>query len=187
MPTKGCTRPGTPLVCPSLDRGSRGGEIGFKLRTLWSIAGAVITELTRSPWQPKRILPHRRYVSSGAQPKLGNSNISVGAGASLTYNHKVYLTIFKILAQKQKSGWGRYLILAYFKHPEVPTPPGAGHGDPLLEGAPHPNYLESFTPFCQVIRCLPRGLRHSVGGTQNNTRLGRRLFGMRSTCTNHHS
>ncbi|KAG5453581.1 hypothetical protein CSKR_109535 [Clonorchis sinensis] len=46
-------------------------------------------------------------------------------------------------------------------------------------------FVISFTPFCQVMRCPTRGLRHSGGGMENNTRLGRRCFSMRSTCSSH--
>ncbi|KER34241.1 hypothetical protein T265_00093 [Opisthorchis viverrini] len=34
-------------------------------------------------------------------------------------------------------------------------------------------FVISFKPFCQVMCCPPRGLRHAEGGTENNTRLRR--------------
>ncbi|KER19713.1 LOW QUALITY PROTEIN: hypothetical protein T265_15468 [Opisthorchis viverrini] len=37
-----------------------------------------------------------------------------------------------------------------------------------------------------LMRCPPRGLRHPEGGTENNTHLGGRYFGMRSTRPSHH-
>ncbi|KER26429.1 hypothetical protein T265_06344 [Opisthorchis viverrini] len=37
MPPEGCTKAGILPGCPNLDRGSRGAEVGFEPRTLWSV------------------------------------------------------------------------------------------------------------------------------------------------------
>ncbi|KAG5449608.1 hypothetical protein CSKR_101596 [Clonorchis sinensis] len=71
-------------------------------------------------------------------------------------------------------------MLAYHKHSDQALA-GSRRTHPGRRAAPitFKLLLISFTPFYQVIRCPPRGLRHSEGGTKNNTRVGRRCFGRR--------
>ncbi|KAG5444103.1 hypothetical protein CSKR_104207 [Clonorchis sinensis] len=77
----------------------------------------------------------------------------------------------KVTAGKPLTSISRHFLQCF-------QPSARGHQDPKL-------LVISFTPFCQVIHRPPFGLNHSEGGAENNTRLGKQCFGMRSTWPNY--
>ncbi|KER26123.1 hypothetical protein T265_06541 [Opisthorchis viverrini] len=129
---------GIQSVCPNLDRGSREAEVEFEPRTFrFTDSCAFVHQLFKLP-PPVLSYPPRPPKS------LVNKTVAATTSHDISVQHRCFTVVKSRKPQceeKNKSGEGRDIVLAYHNHSEVPTPPGTHSGNKIAAGIDEQPYL----------------------------------------------